>query len=836
MRHIKNRLHHATHQVWQYLRGHLVEASALKTLLILGVIGSVVGAGLLSLVFVYFSIQLPDFNTLADYKPAQITRVYAHDGRLVTEFARERRIYTPIRDIPKELVQAYLAAEDASFFEHQGFDPRGILRAAIVNTLTSKKQGASTITQQVAKTFLLSNERTYSRKIKELILAYRIEKAFSKEEILELYLNQIYLGAGAYGVTAASITYFNKPLKDLSIGQRALLAGMPKAPSAYNPLRNPTSAKNRRDLIIRRMQNEGYITPAEADKAVEADLALNPATTSNGMDAPDFAEAVRRDLVERYGEQEVYENGYVVQTSLDVDMQRAATRAVHHGVRTYDRRHGWRGPLENISFTIDWQDKMKEIAGKYAYQRAIGAPALVLEVNNKKNQIQVGFASGQKGIIPLEGLRWARRYINANNIGAAVSKPSDVLKKGDVVLVRSMVSLPEFAAVADAAHQYSLEQWPTVQAALLAIDPQTGAIRAMVGGFDGAGNYNRAIQAERQVGSAFKPFVYATALEQGYTNASIILDAPLVLDGGDSGEWRPQNYSNKIYGPSTLRRGLEESRNLMTIRLARDIGINTIIDRAGAYGLSTKNMRRNDLSTALGSSSLSLLSMTSAYSVFANQGNRAEPYFIESIQDVTGKQVYKGHQGCEDCDGMGANPGENPRPVAVPATQVTTPAVAYQMLELLRGVVLRGTGTQAQAVGHPVGGKTGTTNDYIDAWFMGFASNLATGVWIGFDTPTPMGPAETGARAALPIWTEFMTHALKNQRHMDFDVPADVTFVTVDADTGELPSAASTNTLLEVFPQGKEPTTVRSSFGSDSNQNDDENPQNTPMIEMQGIY
>lgn len=830
-----NTLLDVAHDGWCQLRDWFTGRSLFKTTLVL--VGGVMlfASMILGLMFLYFSIQLPDFRTLADYKPAQITRVYARDGQLVTEFARERRIYTPIKDIPKELVQAYLSAEDSSFFEHQGFDPRGILRAAVVNTLTDKKQGASTITQQVAKTFLLSNERTYSRKVKELILAYRIEKAFTKDEILELYLNQIYLGAGAYGVTAAAITYFSKPLKDLSIGQRAMLAGLPKAPSAYNPLRNPEAAKVRRDLIIRRMQDEGYITAEEADKAIAKDLELNPSTNTHGTDAPDFAEMVRREMVERFGEQELYENGYTIQTTLDVDMQRYATQAVRNGVRTYDRRHGWRGPLENVSFILDWQSKAKEVESKYTHMRAIGIPAVVLGVNNKKAQVQVGFASGKKGMIPLAGLAWARKHINANAMGPEVTKPSDVLKQGDVVLVKPMSELPEFAGVADAQNKYSLEQWPIVQAALIAIDPQTGAIRAMVGGFDGAGNYNRATQAERQVGSSFKPFVYATALEQGYTNASIILDAPLVLDGGDSGEWRPQNYTNEIYGPSTLRRGIEESRNLMTIRLARDIGINNVIDRAAAYGLNADNLNRNDLSTSLGTASLSLISMTSAYSVFANNGKRAKPYYLEGIQDVTGKQIYRGHQGCEDCEGIGATPGKKPRPVALDVQEVISPTVAYQMLELLRGVVLRGTGGRAQSVGHPVAGKTGTTNDYVDAWFVGFSANLATGVWIGFDTPSTLGHAETGGRAAAPIWTEFMKNALKNARNMDFDVPPGITFVTVDAETGELPSSASTNTILEAFPQGKEPTTVRSSFGT-LNGEPDESGGTSPAVEIQGIY
>lgn len=828
------------HDGWSQVRGWFAGTGVFKTVLILGGGAVLFGVMVLSLLFLYFSIQLPDFRTLADYKPAQITRVYAHDGQLVTEFARERRIYTPIRDIPKELIQAYLAAEDSSFFEHQGFDPRGILRAAVMNTLTDKKQGASTITQQVAKTFLLSSERTYSRKIKELILAYRIEKAFTKQEILELYLNQIYLGAGAYGVTAAGITYFSKPLKDLTIGQRALLAGLPKAPSAYNPLRNPDNAKARRDLIIRRMQDEGYITAEQADKAIATGLELSPANTMHGTDAPDFAESVRRELVERYGEEEVYENGFVVQTTLDVDMQRYATKAVRYGVRSYDRRHGWRGPLENVSFMLDWQTKAKEMDSKYSHMRAIGTPAVVLGVNNKKGQVQVGFASGDKGIIPMEGLRWARKHVSASGVGPEITKPSDVLKEGDVVLVKRMSDVPELAGVADAKSKFSLEQWPNVQAALIALDPQTGAIRAMVGGFDGAGNYNRAIQAERQPGSSFKPFVYATALEQGYTNSSIILDAPLVLDGGDSGEWRPQNYTNEIYGPSTLRRGLEQSRNLMTIRLARDIGINNVIDRAGAYGLNTKGLSRNDLSTSLGSGSLSLISMTSAYSVFVNAGKRVAPYFMESIQDVTGRQILRGHEGCEDCEGIGANPGRKPRPVALNEQQVIDPVTAYQMVEMLRGVVLRGTGAAAKAVGQPVAGKTGTTNDYVDAWFIGFSANLVTGVWIGFDIPSTLGNAETGGRAALPIWVDFMKNALKDGRNTDFDVPPGVTFVTVDADTGELPSSASTNTLLDVFPQGKEPTTVRSSFGgffsSDPSDPGNTNTGNQPPVEIQGIY
>ncbi|MBI1362780.1 MAG: PBP1A family penicillin-binding protein [Proteobacteria bacterium] len=808
----------------------------LKWLFVLGFIGGISGVLLLGGVFAYFSTQVPDFRSLADYRPSLITKVYSSNGEILGEYARERRVYLPITDIPQDLINAFLAAEDTSFYEHHGYDMKGILRAALVNVFTDRKQGASTITQQVAKTFLLSNERTYKRKIKELILARRIEDAFSKNEILELYLNQIYLGNGAYGVGAAALAYFGKSVDELTVGERAMLAGLPKAPSSYNPVYRPAVARQRRDIVVRRMETEGFITKEQADEAVASDLVLRLTPMANGEKAPFFAEHVRRELLDRYGENALYEGGLATLTTLDMELQRHAEKAVQTGLRSYDRRHGWRGPVGRLTaLTLDWQNRIKDEAEKYRHLQDFAVPAAVLEVSDAAATI--GLENGTRAQIPLAGMTWARKYIDATTMGDRVRKASDVLQAGDIVFVQRMDKNEGFEKVPDREKKYSLEQLPAVQGALVAIDVATGAVKAMVGGFDSSSDFNRAVQAKRQVGSAFKPFVYAAALEQGYTPASIILDAPVVLRSGDLDDaWKPQNYSAKVYGPSTMRLGLEKSRNLMTIRLAQDIGIRKIIDFASRFGFDRADMHPN-LATALGASSLSLLDLTAGYRVFANGGVYSKPYLIERIQDATGQVIWQHHPVCSSCTGLDATPTQSPPSAEEEGERLVTPEIAYQMTDMLRGVVLRGTGMRARAVGRPVGGKTGTTNDYIDAWFEGYSPTLATGVWVGFDQPQPMGNSETGSRAALPIWVEFMQNALKNRPKADFTIPEGVTFARIDAVTGKPPTANTTQTLLEVFIKGTEPTTgslatgrVLGKRGSDGNT---EEPAN---LLSQGIY
>ena len=805
----------------------------LRLLFLLGIAGAGLGGICLAGLLFYYTTDLPDLKALSDYDPKEVTKLYAHDGSLLAEYAKQYRIYTSVDNVPQQLINAYLAAEDASFYDHPGFDIKGIIRAALTNIFSSHRQGASTITQQVAKTFLLTNERTYERKIKELILARRIEKAFTKNEILELYLNQIYLGAGAYGVSAAALRYYSLPLEELSVGQMAMLAGLPRAPSAYNPLVYPRVARLRRDVIITRMKAEGFITQLKAEQAIASDLQLNPRTSPDGSQAASFSEHVRRDLMENFGAEGLYEDGLQVQTTLFPDFQEKAQDAVQKGLRDYDRRHGYRGPYGRIAYLPSWQARIDELFQEKQFLRDFAIPAAVLEVNDSQDFAKIGLPAGQIGYIPLEAMVWARAYINADEKGPVVNDPSDVLRRGDIVFVRSLQKLEGYEKYADKKGFYSLEQLPEVQAALVVLDIHTGAVRAMVGGFSPDDEFNRAIQAERQPGSAFKPIVYSYALEQGYTAASQILDAPVVVRGEEK-DWKPTNYSRRVYGLSSLRRGLERSRNLMTIRLARDIGIRGIIDFARRFGLDDE-MPAN-LSTALGAASTSLLELTSAYSVFPNSGQRAKPYFTERVQATNGKLIKGSKYGCLDCVGPVASPLNVPNLVMPDLEQVLSPQVSYVMLDLLRGVVKNGTGRRATAVGHPVGGKTGTTNDYIDAWFVGFSPLYAVGVWVGFDQPKTLGKGEAGSSAALPIWTDFMKRALYGYRQREYPIPQDITLMRIDTETGLQPDSRTKSTRLEVFVEGTQPG------GKDAG-NQGKRQQNVPrpssgnsQLNPQGIY
>lgn len=770
----------------------------LKFGFIMGCFGALVGAMLITVVLFYFSKQVPDFRTLADYKPALVTKIYAEDGTILAEYAKERRIYTPISEIPDPIIKAFLAAEDWNFYHHPGFDIKGIFRAALVNIFTGKKQGASTITQQVAKTFLLSSERTYTRKIKELILSWRMERAFTKDEILELYLNQIYLGNGTYGVTAAGLGYFGKSLYELSIGQRAMLAGLPKAPSAYNPLRHPRIARLRRDIIIVRMKNEGVITTEQADNAIAMDIEVDPIPLKKAEIAPHFSEYVRRHIQDKYDTETLYTAGLTVHTTLNTTLQKYAEEAMITGLRNYDRRHGYRGPIGKLGFSFNWQTRVDQEYRENRHLKNFGVPAAIIKVNDLEQKAEIGLPGGITGHIPFTAVTWARPYIDNNKRGAKVNKISDVLKKGDIVFVKSMRDITTTTIASDI---YSLEQVPKVQGALVALDSKTGAIKAMVGGIGSGEGFNRAVQGKRQIGSSFKPFVYTLALEEGYTPASTVLDAPVVLRHNEMDKaWKPHNYSEKIYGPSTLRRGLEKSRNLMTIRLARKLGISNIISFSQKFGL-IEPMER-DLSTALGSSSAPLLQLTSAYSVFPNQGKWAETYFIDYIEDMVGNTIFSPFT-CTECSEN--EPLVAPEDVDIESWEAVSPAIAYQTTNMLRGVVKSGTGWRAREVGHEVGAKTGTTNDFIDAWFMGFSPELTVGVWVGFDKPQNMGKNETGSKAAGPIWTEFMKNALATEPMQPFAIPEGITFVRIDANTGLLPTEQTKKTIIESFLVGTEP-------------------------------
>jgi len=759
----------------------------------LAALGSLAFGALLAGVLVYYDNQLPDFRQLSEYKPPLITRVYDRNGEIVAEYANERRIWVSINEIPKPVIDSFLAAEDTHFYEHGGYDLKAIIRAALVNVMTHRTQGASTITQQVAKTYLLSSERTYTRKVKELILSWRIEKAYTKNEILELYLNRIYLGNGSYGVAAAAQTYFSKSLAELTMPERAMIAGMPQAPSRYNPVRNPSAAKARRDIVIRRLQDEGFVTKTEADAAIATPLGLNISPLKQGEDAPHFAEYIRQMVLKEYGEKALYQDGLSVYTTLDLPTQRRAEEATYKGLRDYDRRHGWRGPLDHLKTLDGWQKHVNAMSEKYAHSWRIGEPAVVLKVS--ADTARVGLSDEREGIVARSTAKWTGKgALNA------------FLKVGDVVLVK---------AVKKDGKDYSLEQLPNVQGALVAMDVRTGEVLAMVGGLGEGVGFNRAIMARRQVGSSFKPFVYAAAMEKGYTPASTVLDAPLVFNNSDGSEWKPHNYDKKFTGLTTLRQGLEQSRNLMTVRLAQDIGLRDVSELSRRVGL--KSLPITDLSVVLGSINYTLMEMTSAYSVFPRGGNYIEPTYLRRVQDSKGVTLFRAHPACEKClASLGATPDENPVLPKMGGKEALDAQNAYLMTNLLQGVVLRGTGYSLSSLGRPLGGKTGTTNDYIDAWFVGFSPSLAVGVWVGFDTPKSLGFGETGARAALPIWKTFAEAQFKGTPIEGFSVPQGIEFVRIDAKSGLLPGANSEKIITEAFKEGTAPTETTPDYVDES--------------------
>ena len=778
----------------------------------------------------YYSTQVPDYRTLAEYTPSLITKVYDRHGEVLAEYAKQRRVYVPIDEMPQSVINAYLAAEDDQFYKHSGFDIKGIVRAALINIFTSRKQGASTITQQVAKNFFLSSERSYVRKIKELILSYRIEKAFSKDKILELYLNQIYLGSASYGVAAAAMAYYGKDLDELTHAQLAMLAGLPKAPSRYSPISNGRVARYRRDVVLHRMLAEKFITQNEHDLAIDEDLNLNPTPLKYGQDASHFSEHVRRFILDTYGESELYKAGFSVHTTLDKTMQSYAEEAVYKALRDYDRRHGYRGPVGRMNLLINWQGRIDKEAKKWSNKKKIGIPAVVLDIDDTAGVAYVGLPKNIRGTIELSSVKWARKYIDADSLDKKIKKVSDVLSTNDIIIVKAVSEIYTPAKGANKADGfYSLEQIPKAQGSFIALEPSTGAILAMVGGLDDGTGFNRAVQSKRQVGSALKPIVYALALEKGYTPASIILDAPVVLRSNElDNAWKPHNYSEKVYGESTLRRGLEKSRNLMTIRLARDLGMGSIIRYIRKYGV-TSDMERN-LSTALGSSSISLLELTSAYGVFANAGRTVKPYAVNMVQDAVGTVIYRQHELCDTCAVDISESLYEPQKLPVVGEQIIPETAAFQMAHMLEGIVKRGTAWRARAVGQPVGAKTGTTNDFIDAWLMGIAPNMAIGAWVGFDRPQTLGNNETGSKAAAPIWVDFATKALNSSDDvLSYKVPEGISFVQIDSDTGTLPNSKTKKRIFEAFMVGTEPTSAKKEVQKETHSG-------TSDIQFQGIY
>jgi len=766
---------------------------------------SLAAVGAVALYLHRLSQDLPDYKALAEYSPPVTTRVYGGDGTLVAEFARERRLFVPISAIPKHVQYAFVSAEDKTFFEHSGLDSQGILRAAIANvghTIQGKRlEGGSTITQQVAKNFLLSSEQKIERKLREMLVTRRIEKAFTKEHILELYLNEIYLGNRSYGVAAAALNYFDKSLEELTIAEAAYLAAITKGPSNYHPVTYAERAVERRNWVIGRMHEDGRISKADRDAARASPLGAQMAPPLGARDwaSEYFAEEVRKQLAEMYGVEALYDGGLAVRTTLDPALQTAAASALRHWLIEYDQRHGWRGPVTRIDLGEDWRAAFAASAKALTETKSIAedlspwVPAVVLAVS--KEAASIGLADGGEGRIALADMAWARAYQNVDSVGAEIDSATKALAKGDVILVDRA---PDEAGAAKTG-RYLLRQIPAVNGAFIAIDPHTGRVLAMVGGFSfQLSEFNRALQALRQPGSTFKPFVYAAALDSGYNPSSIVLDAPFVAPGVDQW-WKPGNYQEgRFYGESTLRLGVEQSRNTMTARLAQDIGIGRLVDYVSRFKLSDSMPR--ELAISLGAAETTLMRITAAYSTFVNGGKRVQPVLIDRIQDRTGKTIYRrDERACTQCSAE-AWTGQAEPQLADAREQVMDPRTAYQIVSFLEGAVQRGTGTAVRrVVDKPVAGKTGTTNEYRDAWFVGFSPDLAAGAFVGFDMPQPLGDGEAGGRVAAPIFGEFMAAALKDRAAIPFRVPSGIRLVRVNLKSGRPAGGSGPNVILEAF-------------------------------------
>ncbi|MBF0309967.1 MAG: PBP1A family penicillin-binding protein [Magnetococcales bacterium] len=777
----------------------------LKRLFYLMIIGLVAGLLVVWAAFLKYSKDLPTLDELAHYEPSLVTRVFARDYQLLGEFFVERRQFVPLAEIPQMVINAFLAIEDTDFLSHSGINPRGILRAAYANFTAGRlTQGASTITQQVAKNFLLSNERTMGRKIKEVILAFRIEEQFTKEEILELYLNQIYLGAGAYGVGAAARIYFNRDISELELGQMALLAGLPKAPSKYSPWRYPEAAKHRQILVLNRMEEVGFITPEENLAAQEAALGLARPEVPLEQVSPHFLEHVRRTVSQEWGSRQLYQGGLDVFTTMDPRLQRRAQMAVRKGLVEVDRRHGFRSVLGHLNdLSPEGLARWQKVGAGEPNSSHHFVKGVVLAVpKDAKGSAEVLLVDGRHIKLGLESVSWARKALERGAMGAAVKKVADVLAKGDIILVE------ENQGEQKEPH-FLLGQQPAPEAALVALDPHTGEILALVGGFDfNLSEFNRATQSRRQPGSSFKPFIYATAMEHGYSPASKLDDSPIPLtyrdpETGETKVWNPENYEHKYFGPTTLRVALEHSRNLVTIRLLKNVGLPIAIPKLKQMGFPIAADRAN-LSVALGSVDFTPMDMATGYAVLANGGKQIKPVHIARVQDRYGRTVFR-HQGgdcllCHQGPRQGVLMTDALKPVhAQFQNRVLTEEAAYQVTNMLKGVISHGTGQRAKELGWPLAGKTGTTNDMRDAWFIGYTPFLVTAVWVGKDDYKPLGPGETGAKAALPIWIDFMREALRGRFPTDFPVPAGIHLEEIDPETGRPPNASSRRVVLEAF-------------------------------------
>ena len=726
----------------------------------------------------YFSSGLPDYKKLESYEPPVSSRVYANDGSLIAEYAIEKRLFIPYDSIPTLVINAFLSAEDKNFFKHPGIDPKGIIRAVVNNfrnmVENKRLEGASTITQQVAKNFLLTNEVSLKRKIKEAILAFRIEKAYTKEKILELYLNQIYLGEGTYGVAAASLEYFDKSVKELNYAEAALLAALPKAPSKYNPFRYYNTAKVRRNLVLQNLNENNFINNIDLEKYKKQEINLKKRKIKLLKEANYYTEEIRRVIKNNYGFDKLYAEGLSIKSALDVDYQVHALKALRSGIESYDRRHGWRGPILNKGLILNWEEKLKEkkidpsLGWKFAEIVNVQDSEIVFNIVNEKEQ----------GTIQSVNLQWAIKKSIYNSF-----------KIKDIIFVSK-----------NSKGFWELKQYPKVNGAIVAIDPHNGKVKALVGGFSFEDSeFNRVTQAKRQPGSAFKPFVYAAALEENFSPNSIVLDAPFIAKQGIGlKDWKPENYGKEFYGPTTLRKGIEYSRNLMTVRVAQNIGLQKILKLSKE--LNIYNEIPELMSVSLGSAETTLLQITNAYTTFVNGGKKTKPILIERIQDRRGKTIFNSDKrDCIGCDRFSESKTLIPL-IKDNYQQAISKETAYQILSMLEGTIQRGTGKRLKDLKVPIAGKTGTTNDNYDAWFIGSTSNLVIGVYIGFDKPKTLGRYETGAKAALPIFKNFIKEALYKDDFKPFLIPKEIFFTAIDYNTGQKENfSKSKSTIIEAF-------------------------------------
>jgi penicillin-binding protein 1A len=726
----------------------------------------------------YFSIGLPDYKKLSNYKPPISSRVYSEDGKLIAEYAVEKRLFVPFESIPLKVINSFLSAEDKNFFNHPGVDAKGILRAIIknINNISQNKrlEGASTITQQVAKNFLLTNEVSMKRKIKEAILAFRIERAYTKERILELYLNQIYLGQGTYGIAAASLEYFDKSIKELTYPDSALLAALPKAPSKYNPYKYPKVAEFRRNLVLQNLKENNFISKKDLNKFKKTELKLKKRKIEIVNEANSYTEEVRRTVKENYGFEKLYSQGLSIRTPLNINYQIQAIESLRRGIENYDRRHGWRGPITNKIKDKNWKLKLKKFKLDPTLKWDV---AEITDLNN--SQIKFKIINNKKN---LEG------FISEKNIKWTIPKNKSISNRyniGDIIFVKKENNF------------WSLKQYPKVNGGIVVLDPYTGDVKALAGGFNyKSSEFNRVTQAKRQPGSAFKPIVYAAALENGFAPNSIILDAPFVVSQGEGlKNWKPENYGKKFYGPTTFRKGIEYSRNLMTVRIAKTLGLNKILELSKKLEIYDEIPEL--LSVSLGAAETTLINLTSAYSPFVNGGKKINPNLISRIQDRRGKTIFKvKNRKCVGCDKFINQSIEYPK-IENTNERVFSEETAYQMVSILRGAVERGTAKKLKSLNVPLAGKTGTTNDNYDAWFIGFSSNLVIGVYVGFDNPKTLGKFETGSKAALPIFKDFVKNALYKEDLEDFKIPKNIFLTSLNYDSGKKSAPGEKNTIIE---------------------------------------